>query len=507
MVKKTQLALTLGSIVISILILFSSCKKINEATELGGDLIPPVDNITTFDTTVTVEAYNDLFTLGGLDSLKEDSTYSHYTYEQFLGLINADPLFGKTDAQMFFELKPASYPFTFKNKPSLDSLFLDSVVLVLDYLETYGDSTIAQTVNVSEITSDFRADTSYLMRKNSDFTVGGPLGSKFFTPSTLDDSVKAYLDTTKNQLRIKLSTAFGNRLLTYDTTGANNAYSSDSAFKTKFKGFALKSTPTGNAIMAFNLAGANTKLAIYYRYLHGVGTDLDTTVAYFNFKPYGTFLTAGSGSHNYIKRDYSGFPIASVQGGTSPDPLVYIQNTPGTFARIKTPALATLNNRVIHRAELIAEQVYDASDTLFPAPTFMYLDAFTSSLSRASNIHYDVVFDGVNQTYNFNSFGVAPVNALEASGKVVKTWHFNITRYVQHVVTGTETVRDLRLFSPLYTQDEYLVPAAGATPIPGAPTVYINPNPVKGRVRLAGNTGPLDPNPHRLRIRIVFSKI
>ena len=30
---------------------------------LGGDLIPAVDNINTFDTTLTVEAFNDLFHL------------------------------------------------------------------------------------------------------------------------------------------------------------------------------------------------------------------------------------------------------------------------------------------------------------------------------------------------------------------------------------------------------------------------------------------------------------
>src|SRR5437868_10459496 len=153
MLKNRQLVLTIGSIISAALILLSSCKKINEATDLGGDMIPPVDNINTFDTSLTVEAYNDLFTLGGpiTDTLKEDSTRSHYSYEQFLGLINADPLFGKTDAQMYFELKPQVFPFKFNNWP--DSLSLDSVVLILDHVETYGDSTLAQTITVSEITS------------------------------------------------------------------------------------------------------------------------------------------------------------------------------------------------------------------------------------------------------------------------------------------------------------------------------------------------------------------
>ncbi len=302
--KYRQLALTLGTIITGTLILISSCKKINEATELGADLIPPVDNINTFDTTVTVEAYNDLFTLGGMDVLKQDSTRSHYSYEQFLGLITNDNFFGKTDAQMYFELKPDTYPFTFNNKP--DSLFLDSVVLVLQYVETYGDTAASQNISVSEINSDFRVDTSYLVRNNTDVTSSGLLGSATVIPYTLDDSVKAYQDTTSHQLRIRLSTAFGNRLLQYDTAGANNAYSTDSAFKSKFKGFALKST-SGNAIMGFDLQGINTKLAIYYKHAHGLGnTVLDTAVAYFGFKTSDVYGLSGSASHNYIGRDYTG---------------------------------------------------------------------------------------------------------------------------------------------------------------------------------------------------------
>ena len=505
MLKNRQLVLTLGSLFTATLILFTSCKKINEATELGGDLIPAVDNINTFDTLLTVEAFNDLFTLGGpiADSLKEDSTRSDYRYEQFLGLISNDPLFGQTDAQMYFELKPLSFPAKFKNSP--DSLFLDSVVLVLDYAETYGDTLQSQTVTVSEILSDFDDDTTYLMRKNSDFVVGVVLGSRTFLPKNLRDSVKAFQDTTVNQLRIKLLASFGDRLLHYDTTSATSMYATDSLFKTKFKGFTLKST-SGNAVMGFDLAGTNTKLAIYYRHLHGVGTDLDTAVDYFVFKPPLTYVD-GTASHNYIKRDYSSSQIAGAQGGTTPDNFVYIQNTPGSFAKLKIPGLAGLSNRVVHRAELIAEEDYHPTDTIFPPPTFLYLDAYSPALGRYRNIPYDLVYDAVNNAYNLNSFGVVPVNGLSAGGQVVKTWHFNITRYVQHIVNGTEPLYDLRLLSPIYALDQYVPPAPGATPVSFPPAVFLNPAPVKGRVKLVGNTGILDTNPHRLRLRIVYSKI
>ncbi|HEY6505653.1 MAG TPA: DUF4270 family protein [Chitinophagaceae bacterium] len=501
--KKRQLALTLGSFITGLVIIFSSCKKINQAIELGGDLIPPIDNIHTFDTSITVEAYNDLFTLSGADPLKEDSLTSSYTDEHFLGFIDNDIFFGKTDAQMFLELKPVLYKYTFANKP--DSLHIDSVVLVLDYVETYGDSIAAQTLNVYEVdqSADFRVDTSYFVRRNTDITYTNLLGSRTIIPASLKDSVKAYQDTTSRQLRIRLSDAFGQRLLNYDTAGANDAYSSDSAFRSKFKGFAVKSV-AGNAIMGFNLQGANTKLAIYYRYDKGGPGNYDTTVDYFRFKPFSTFFLSGSASHNYIGRDYSGYPIQMAQGGTTPDPFVYIQNTPGSFATIKIPALGNLTNRVVHRAELIAEQAYDPSDAMFSPPAFMYLDAYNPLLSGYNMIiPYDLLFDG-SGNLNLGSFGVAPVNALDGAGNVVKTWKFNLTRYVQHVVNDTEPVYDLRLFSPYYAIGYYR-PFPGAQP--SLQRVFINPTIAKGRVRLAGNTGPLDPNPQRMRLRIVYSKL
>src|SRR5260221_6763474 len=164
--KHRYLALSLGAIIASSLILVSSCKKINAVTELGGNLIPAVDNITTFDTTLTVEAYNHLFTLGGTDPLAEDSTRVSYTITQFLGKITNDPIFGKTDARMFFQVDPALFPYSFGDEP--DSLHLDSIVLVLDNVENYGDTIIPQTVNVYEIdqSSDFRLDSGYLVRRN-----------------------------------------------------------------------------------------------------------------------------------------------------------------------------------------------------------------------------------------------------------------------------------------------------------------------------------------------------
>jgi hypothetical protein len=498
-VNKRNLALTIGAFITCIAIIFSACKKLNDSTELGGGLIPAVDNINTFDTTITVEAYNDIF------PLLNDSLRLGKGEEYFLGKINNDPVFGKTDARIFLELKPTSYPYSFPRK---DSLQIDSIVLVLNYEETYGDSTIPQTLNVYELdqagstTNIFRFDSSYLVRKN-DFTYNNLLSlpGQSFVPQNLKDSVKAFQDTSNNQLRIKLDNNFARRLLSYDSTGvSNNAYSSDSAFKTKFNGFALQSMSSGNAVMGFNLAGANTKLAIYYRQPKKTGTIDSTTVTYFSFTVY-------SAAANYVIRDYSGTQVQAAVGGTTPDPFVYIQNNPGTYATIKIPALSSLSNRVIHKAELIAEQVYtNITDSIFHAPQALYLDANDPSIGAGINYNYrSIPYDFTSGTSGFDlsTFGAYPVNAKDAAGNSISTWHFDVSRYVQHILTHTQSLYDLRLYAPLFAYNLYGIPPATGT----YTSIAVLPSIVKGRVKLTGNTGVLDPNPHKMRLRVIYSKL
>ena len=93
----------------AVAILFSACRKINDPTELGDDLIPPVDNVNTFDTTLTVLAFNDTI------PFTEDSIRLQAGDEHFLGRINNDPLFGRTDARLFLQLKPPVFPYAFRS--------------------------------------------------------------------------------------------------------------------------------------------------------------------------------------------------------------------------------------------------------------------------------------------------------------------------------------------------------------------------------------------------------
>src|SRR5690606_25941793 len=108
-------------------------------------------------------------------------------------------------------------------------------------------------------------------------------------------------------------------------------------FNTRVKGFALESI-SGDALMGFNLTGANTKLAVYYRDDNGDApvANWDTLVTYFPF-------SSVAASAQYVRRDYSGTPVEAAAGLNTPADMVYIQATPGTYATVRIPGLPALN--------------------------------------------------------------------------------------------------------------------------------------------------------------------
>ncbi|HLF45357.1 MAG TPA: DUF4270 family protein [Chitinophagaceae bacterium] len=486
MKKRFLLALLFSS---SILFTIISCSRINESTELGGGVIPAIDGVNTFDTTITVEAYNDLFT--GLN----DSSYVSLFDDHILGNISNDPFFGRTNAKIFMELKPITYRWGFSDVFNKDSLFLDSIVLVLSYSGAYGDTAAIQRVRVYEMdpSNDFRIDSAYQIRQQY-FTYSSLLGSKDFTPRSLKDSFLVFKDTirTANQLRIRLNDNFGTRLLNqYDTT---NAYFSDSAFKKHFKGFAIEADQSmGNALMSFKLYNnANSNLSIYYR-VNKNGKQ-DTTVSYFNFSDL-------SAHHNFIDRNFSGTPLLAAQGGTTPDNFVYLLNAPGSFATLKIPALQNLSNRVVHRAELIMEQIYDPSDKLFTTPEALFLDVFDSVILRYKSIPYDFLPD--NTGLGQEQFGMYGKTGADPSGNLTRTWKFNISRLVQNFLTKKEPIHDFRLVTHRSIKNQIRTNNENNSGLYGELTIPINNLFAVGRVRLGGGNHPT----HRMRLRIIYSKI
>jgi Domain of unknown function (DUF4270) len=481
--------------VITIILFSVACTKIS-TTDIGSGLIPNSDDINSRDTILDVIANNGIFPDTAIRS------GVGRTGDHVLGTIFNDPLFGRSTGSMFFEMKPLGFKFyPFFNRDSIISV--DSVILTLNYRNTYGDSNRPQTLRVYEInnTTNFRSDSFYLT--NTSYSFFQPLSNLLATvsnviPATLDD--KRYIfkgtkivDSVTNQLRIPLNLSNLKKFWLQDTSNTG-AFGSDSLFRAYFRGFAVVTDSTNsasNGLMYFNLQDNRSNLYFYYRVKkNGV---IDTTVTVFGYPSF-------AANANIIQRNY--IPSSEIKQSlpTSPagDSLIYIQTNPGTFADISIPALSGLSNRVVHRAELIVEEDPTPVAGPFLRQNYLFLDAFESAENRYITIPRDFQYAGP-QNYNLESFGMVPDEILDnTTGQLISQWQFDVTRYVQNVLTGTEPLYRLRLYSPTATTVVYKVGNSFAS-VP----IEVNPSIANGRVRVGGGRNAR----HKMRLRIIYSKL
>jgi hypothetical protein len=481
-VKNKSLVLAVAAISFSILFSFLSCKKVNEATDLGGDLIPSVDNINTFEVSLPAETDN----IG----LLNDTTRFLYQDVAALGYMN-DPEFGTTKADIHFSISSkvyTTYPFIKK-----DQLVIDSVVLSLAYVGGYGDTAnTTQTLSVYEIDPSVSVHDSVFRYTDNELPVtGAQLGTKTFALTSLKDSLTLIRkkDTTKvaNVVRIRLDNSLGTKLASYDTIkGANGGYYSDSIFQTLFKGLAVKTNTTGNALSYYNLFNdAKTNLTVYYRTTNN--SVIDTSFATFYHAPlYENGTLRAYGIANTVKRTPASNWQTYLTNAMPLDDKLYIQSAPGSYAGIKIPGLDNLSNRTIHLAELIIYKIPSALDNIFK-PSALYLDKINNAKDSAFIFERDQSVNTQGQvTYNGGSL------------KNDNTYRFNITRHVQGIVTRQEPNMLLRLYAPLWS-------TLNVKNTTGKVIVPVIDKIASGRVVLAGGNYS-DPN-MRLKLRIVYSNL
>jgi uncharacterized protein DUF4270 len=470
----------------------SSCTRI-DTTDIGNDLIPVVDNVNTFDTTFDVITDNFLFA---------DSSRVFDTEDHALGVIANDPVFGKLSAGIYFNVSPATFgAYPFIPKDSIKHP-IDSVVLSMAFTGIFGDSMSTQTFGIYELQNDARfldSANGYLIR-NQEINRGPLLKTHTQDFDRLSDKYVILkgrdTQTVQNQMRIRLDNSLGERFMNYDTS----IYKSDSSFRIAFPGIALI-PQSGNqtALAYFNLANVeNTMLTIYYKAksLNGVADSALTTS--FTFRNYRNL--------NKIDRTVSGSEFGTaLNPGTPSDEKVYIATSPGSYATIRIPGLQELSNRVIHRAELVATPV-NQPGLPYQEPYYLFLDALDTVAGRPKTIQNDFTYNSSSGQYNQTLFGGFLIN-----GKY--TW--DISRYVQGIVTRKETSYPLRIYAPYKTATVY-IPGGVAASYPPSQVIaldttykkqgvqlYLNPQIAYGRTVLGGGTHPTS----KMRLRIIYSKI
>ena len=483
------------SVILFISVLFFACTRIG-TTEMGLGLLPSADAFNTKDTILIVETE----TVDRPDSLRVYGSDDHV-----LGTITNDPIFGSTTASVYFNLKPSYFPYAVRG--SKDSLTVDSVVLILSYKGFYGDSTKPVTINVRRLSAStpLQPDTSYA--SNYPEVYNFQTDASMANPYTLDfthvrDSVKNRFEAATNQIRIPLNKTFADLFLkVYDS---NTAYKTDTALRQYFPGFALttNAASNNNVLVVLNLLDTNTKLGLYYT-TNSTSTATpgvrDTVVDYFKFSMY------HNGDANFIKRNRTGSESANHFGKAN-DSLIYVQTSPGTLVKIKVPGLKNFANKVIHRAELIAEQVPSTNanslESKWYAPSYLFLGAYDSATKLIRNVPND--YQGTANATQFARFGGRLVYKSIQGYDNVATYNFDLSRYMQGVVSRKDSVFDLRLISPVNDSIKYVPPypynlASGIDYISRA----VANQPAIGRVRLGGGSH----SKFRMRLHVYYSDL
>ncbi|MEX1201826.1 MAG: DUF4270 family protein [Ferruginibacter sp.] len=492
---------------LSIVVFNWGCTKL-DTTNLGADLIPAVDNVNTFSTTLDIITTQGRFD----DSFKIARSENH-----LLGIINGDFLFGQSKANIYLQPKPSFYPYYFGNAG--DTLVMvDSVVLTLSYKGSWGDTSQLQTLNVYEFYDTNFGDSVFKFKtiKYQPPMLGNLLATKSIDIRRLRDTVRFAngKDSSTNQIRIKLSDAFAQTLGGRDSTragiGNNNAFFKDSIYRKLYSGLAVvPSGASGNALMYINISETKTRLEIHYKKKANQTGKLDTTFTTFNLQTNDFATLIPSGTANNIQRAWSGNVL-----NPSTDAL-YLQTSPGTFVNLRIPALDTFRNAIIHRAQISIEQIPDNPmvDSIFSVPPYIYLDIIDTGVTKWKPLYFDlnpnVRYDpdyksgfpyfptgDIDYTY-FGGFARKKTNAI---GESVYYYDLNVTRYVQYVVKKDFPNYQLRLFPGsrvLYPQFSTASFIASDLPLD---------NPMGfGRIKVKSGAHP--DNRVKMRMVIIWSKI
>jgi hypothetical protein len=224
-----------------------------------------------------------------------------------------------------------------------------------------------------------------------------------------------------------------------------------------------------------------------------------------NFK----FSIYSNGDVNFIKRNRAGSESANHINKVANDSLVYVQTSPGTMVKVKIPGLKTFANKIIHRAELIAEQVPTSAGAagsleskLLP-PRYLFLGVYDTATQLFRNVPND--FQGTTNASSFTQFGgKLSYKSIDGYDNVA-SYNFNISRYVQGVVSRTDSLFDFRIIAPVNDSITLVPPYPynKEAPTQDYLTTAIGNQAATGRVVLGGGKR----TKFRMRLRIYYTDL
>ncbi|MDB5284948.1 MAG: hypothetical protein JWO06_4023, partial [Bacteroidota bacterium] len=257
-----------------------------------------------------------------------------------------DPNFGTTYCSLYAHFELTSSNISFGIGP-----VLDSAVFSLAYNGQYGLCKVPVDVSLYEMNQDMYDSLTYY--SNTSFQVKTPpIGQLHSFVPDLIDSVPVQGGSLPAELRIRLTDAFGNRILHADSL---NVLSSNQSFLSYFKGIYLttNSNTVGNGLLALNLPSSLSGITLYYHNGDGI--------------PLTYYIPISGAAVNHFDNIYTGTPAATAANSSAAQPKLYLQGGAGTKGKLTITNLATLPKNIgINKAEFIFSQT--AGDTAYAAP-------------------------------------------------------------------------------------------------------------------------------------------
>lgn len=364
------------------LLVFTSCKK--DPSAIGLDLHPQSDKVTAaMIVSDGIRAY----------SFTEDSLTTDERSLALLGSYN-DPVFGLASASFVTQMRLLTFNVTFGNNAQADSM-----IIMLDYQSYYGDTSIAQTFHLYELTQSIYPDSTYYSNLSPGFLTGqqAPIGTYTYQPRPKDTS-----------LVISLPQAFAQKFI----DAPASVWADNAAFLSFFKGFCFVAdtmTP-GGAIMYYNLLSTKTKVVLYF--------TNETTSSSYSFS-----INSNCARINLFKHNFTSSQITALNDSLANPDHLFIQAMAGTGVRLYLPGLETYRDSgaiVVSKAELVIPVNSLYTSTIYPNPPKLLNVAFNE-----------------NKTYSFLPDYLSGEAYFGGSyNDAKKEYRFNIGRYVQQIIDG-----------------------------------------------------------------------
>jgi hypothetical protein len=382
-----------------------SCSK--DPYEIGYDLLPPSDTLNVRATdTCTVVAF----------SMRQDSVRTDKTASLIMGAM-MDPIFGKTTAGFYTQVRLSSEGVDFGKNPVLDSL-----VLMLGYNGYYGDTLTRQNVKVYEISDNFVYDSVHFSSQQL-ATYPTMLADQDFIPD-ISDSVQVYHEKLAPHLRINLSNQtnyLGNKILEAPASSLNT----NSAFIKFIKGLYVTASPVNNkgALLNFSIANENSKLVVYF---HNGDDPLNDSLNY--------DLLINSSSARFIHVDHNGYLDASqdlkrqilIHDSAQGAKQVFLQGMGGVKIKLKFPFMESFGHgKIVAINEAILEMKNMQTDTTLDPPPSLIMVRQDS----AGRIGY-LVDDNEGSAYFGGTYN-----------KTTRSYFFRITQHMQKVLQDAYTTK------------------------------------------------------------------